>query len=133
MDHPFLRLVAASLRSERFNLVDLGCSGGLEEVWRLFGDRFAAIGFDASVSECRRLQTEETSKDVHYVPGFVGVPSDHPFASRGTPHTDNPFGRTSAAWALELRAERLAKASDREKMLHNQWGDTELADPSKPV
>jgi hypothetical protein len=82
MHDAFIRLVADSLKKERFALVDVGCSGGIEPIWRLFGERFAAIGFDASVSECRRLATEETSPNVHYVAGFVGLPADHPFARR---------------------------------------------------
>ena len=56
MRDAFLHLVASSLRQEKFTLVDVGCSGGIEPIWRIFGDRFAAIGFDASVAECRRLE-----------------------------------------------------------------------------
>src|SRR5471032_2725087 len=69
MHDAFIRLVAKSLKDERFALVDVGCSGGIEPIWRLFGERFAAIGFDASASECRRLAAEETSPNVHYVSG----------------------------------------------------------------
>ena len=136
MHDTFLRLVADTLRDEKFTLVDVGCSGGIEPVWRVFGRRFAAIGFDASISECRRLQADEASPDVHYVPGFVGISPDHPFARRtaGLPmHTDDIFERSSASWALELRAKRLAEASDREKMQHNLWNATELAAANEPV
>lgn len=136
MHDAFLRLIASRLRTEKFTLVDVGCSGGIETIWRIFGDRFVAVGFDASVSECRRLEAQETSPNVHYVPGFVGIPPDHPFAVRhaGKPvHIDDIFDRTSAAWALELRAERLAAATDQERMQHNLWKATELADPEKPV
>jgi methyltransferase FkbM-like protein len=136
MHDAFIRLVAKNLREERFALIDLGCSGGIEPIWRLFGDRFAAIGFDASASECRRLVAEETSANVHYISGFVGIAPDHPFArhAEGLPLFDNNFLlRTSAAWSLELRAKSLADASDREKMQHNVWMDTELADANKPV
>src|SRR5580698_9292496 len=133
MHDAFIRLVAKSLREERFALIDVGCSGGIEPIWRLFGDRFAAIGFDASASECRRLVAEETSPNVHYIPGFVGIAPDHPFAK----HADvlplySFLPRTSAAWSLELRAKSLSDASDREKMQHNAWMDTELADADKP-
>src|SRR6185312_8270234 len=66
-DTSFLKLAAERLKNERFTLVDVGCSGGLEPAWRVFGDRLRAIGFDASASECRRLAAEETNPDVHYV------------------------------------------------------------------
>jgi hypothetical protein len=136
MHDAFIRLVAKSLKEERFALVDVGCSGGIEPIWRLFDERFAAIGFDASASECRRLAAEETSPNVHYVSGFVGISPDHPFARHAEavpPYHDDIFQRTSAAWSLELRAKRLAAASDREKMQHNAWMDTELADANRPV
>jgi len=136
MHDSFIRLIAASLKDERFAVIDVGCSGGIEPIWRLFGDRFAAIGFDASVSECRRLAEQETHANVHYVAGFVGIPPDHPFALRAAhlPLYPGDFSpRTSAAWAGSLRAARTAIASDREKMHQNQWQRTELADRDKPV
>lgn len=136
MKDAFIRQVSASLKQENFALVDVGCSGGIEPIWRLFGDRFAAIGFDASASECRRLQAEETSPRVHYVSGFVGIPEDHPFVRRaaGKPRQEGDFmGRTSCMAVLEQRAKKLADASDREKMQHNLWSSTELADAAKPV
>ena len=136
MKDAFIGLIAASLKRENFTLVDVGCSGGIEPIWRLFGNRFAAIAFDASVSECRRLQDEETNSNVHYVAGFVGIPPTHPFAvaCAGKPDFSNElFIRSSAGRTRELRAEALKGASDRERMQHGLWHDTELADPNKPI
>ncbi len=136
MNTAFANLVAASLKTERFTLVDLGCSGGIEPVWRLFGDRFRAVGFDASVAECRRLAAAETNSNVRYVPGFIDIPPQHPFAkySEGKPSmAHNSFPRSSAAWALEMRAERLKSASLHEKLQHNAWDLTKLADRDKPI
>ena len=136
MKEQFIRLVAAALKAERFTLVDIGCSGGIERVWREYGDRLAGVGFDASVTECRRLAVEETNPNVHYVPGFVDIPPDHPFAQREPVwpgHIDCFYDDTSSAWTMELRAKRLATASLEEKLHHNRWRDTELADPAKPI
>ena len=136
-DTSFLKLAAESLKNERFTLVDVGCSGGLEPVWRVFGDRLRAIGFDASASECRRLAAEETNPDVHYVAGFVDIPPDHPFTKRDGlvwgGHAGGFYEETSSRWTMELRAARLNSASDQEKLTHNQWQSTELADPKKPL
>lgn len=132
----FLQLAASALNVERFSLVDIGCSGGLDPEWRAFGDRFAAVGFDASVDECHRLAMQETNANVHYVPGFVDIPSDHPFALRagvwaGTPGS---FYYDTSCWAtLQIRAGGLATASLEEKLSHNRWEETELADPAKPI
>lgn len=136
MNTAFASLVAASLKSERFTLVDVGCSGGLEPVWRLFGERFRAVGFDASAAECRRLQDAEKHPDVHYIAGFTDIPPDHPFArySEGKPtQSRNPFGRTSAARMLAIRSEQLKQATHEERIQHNAWNMTELADPKRQL
>jgi hypothetical protein len=136
MSTPFAEMIAASLQRERFTLVDVGCSGGLESAWRVFGDRLRALGFDASISECQRLIEAETNPDIEYLAGFVDVPPDHAFAGQikdGPDFSGNPFSRLSVAWALELRAEKLKVASADEKRTHNVWAMTELADPAKRV
>lgn len=136
MHDAFLRLVASNLKDERFALLDVGCSGGLESEWRAFGERFAAIAFDASISECKRLQADEPLANVHYVPAFVGIPPDHPFAQRaaGKPvFVNNFFERTSARWKLDMKTSGLGEASDEEKMRLNLWQRTDLADAETPV
>ena len=133
----FIWLVAAALKAERFRVVDIGCSGGFDPIWREFGDRLTGVGFDASVSECRRLAAQETNPSVRYVPGFVDIPPDHPFALRDGPEwagTPGSFyNETSSWWTIGMRAEHLATASLDEKLHHNQWQATELADPKKPI
>src|SRR5262249_57193948 len=82
MREQFIRSAAAALKAERFTLVDIGCSGGIDQLWRQFGDRLAGVGFDASASECRRLAAEETNPNVHYVAGLLDNSPGHPFAQR---------------------------------------------------
>src|SRR5436190_10185036 len=112
MGTPFLSLVAASLRQERFTLVDVGCAGGLEPLWRGFGNRLRAVGFDAIVDEVERLKREETAPDIHYIAGFTDLRADHPAAATfaGKPQvTRNPWQRLSSAWAAELRKDLLER------------------------
>lgn len=141
MKNAFAALVATSLKHERFTLVDVGCSGGIDPAWRLFGDRLRAVGFDASVAECDRLTAEETNPDIRYIAAFVDIAPDHPFAQRSDVareraqnfESQRVFARSSAAWAIELQSTRLEAASLHEKLQHNAWHLTELADPAKPV
>ena len=136
MNTAFAGLVAACLKIERFTVVDIGCAGGIDPVWRLFGDRLRAVAFDASIGECRRLAAEEKNPDVHYIAGITNVAPTHPFAVRsaGKPSlTRNPWARLSVNRAIELRTDRLKKASLGEQLENNAWTMTELADPSKPV
>jgi hypothetical protein len=78
-DTAFARFIAAHLRDDDFTLIDVGCSGGLMSVWRAFGDRLRAVGFDADPDECARLAAAEQSSKIRYVTGIVGSPPDHPF------------------------------------------------------
>jgi hypothetical protein len=136
MSTAFASFVAGSLRQERFTFVDIGCSGGIDPAWRVFGDRLRAVAFDASVDECERLTAAEDHPDVRYIAGFVGLPVDHPFAryTAGKPrHVRNFFARSSAARMGELQQERLKSASLEEKIHHNAWAMTKLADPNKMV
>lgn len=135
MSTAFAAFVAGSLRTERFTFVDIGCSGGIDPVWRIFGNRLRAVAFDASVDECDRLSRQETHPDVTYVAGFVGLPRDHPSrqAKGRAPITQNPFFRFGAGRMLQLHQERLRAASLEEKLQHNAWHMTRLADPDTPV
>ncbi|TAJ89335.1 FkbM family methyltransferase [Reyranella sp.] len=136
MSTAFAAYVGDSLKSELFTLIDVGCSGGIDPAWRVFGPRLRAIAFDASLDECERLTREETHANIKYIGGFVGLSPDHLFARRiaGKPlYPYNPIFRTSAWRTLQLRKARLEAASLEEKLRHNFWTLTRLADPNKPV
>ena len=136
MSTAFASFVAGSLRLERFTFVDVGCSGGIDPAWRVFGERLRAVAFDASVDECERLSRQEAHPDIKYIAGFVGLPLDHPFRLQikgRKPISQNPFFRLGAGRMLQINQERLKTASLEEKLLHNVWHMTQLADPAAPV
>ena len=75
----FPAFIGQRLATERFRLLDVGCSGGIDPVWRAFEPRLQALGIDASESECRRLALHERNPEVSYVAAFVsrsGKPVD---------------------------------------------------------
>ena len=136
MTTEFAKLVADSLTHEHFTLVDVGCSGGIDPKWRTFGDRLQAIGIDASASECRRLVAAELHPHIHYRPAFVRMLPDHPAYSdfAGKPFsTRDPFKRSSAYRTVQLLSEQIKKGTSEEKLLFNEWGQTELANEAEPI
>src|SRR5262249_10367680 len=100
----FTRLVAKRnwLLEHPFSLLDVGCAGGIDLLWRHFEPAFKAIAFDPQISEIEKLASIETNPSVQYVAAFVGLPDDHSFhqerALRNTQRDNyfNPFGRSSA-------------------------------------
>lgn len=50
---------ADNLGDSCFTLLDVGCSAGIDPVWRLFGVRLRAFGFDTNLDEIARLTAAE--------------------------------------------------------------------------
>jgi len=136
MSTAFAAYIAGSLRTQDFSCIDIGCSGGIDPAWRIFGDRLRVLAFDASVDECERLAREEANGRIEYIGGFVGLHEEHPLSiasARTGMHLRNSFPRTSAAHGLRLQAECLAQAPLGEKLRNNAWTLTRLGDPSAPI
>src|SRR5476649_1079294 len=140
MTQAFVSFVAEGLGKDagdaRFSLLDIGCSGGIDPTFRHFGKRLRALAIDASVAECERLQKAETNSGVEYVAGFV---SDSPTAKidlengQASPLIFKIRDRLSFMRTNELREARLGKAEIEDKLRHNQWEQTQLADHTKPL
>jgi hypothetical protein len=133
---PFARLVAEGLGDDFFTLLDVGCSGGLQPAWRVFGRRLRAFGFDPNLREIERLRASESLPGVRYEAAFVGLPEGHPDAERARANAfwdRNPWARLSTARTLALRASFLAEVDPTEKTRLNLWSEVPLADPDRPV
>lgn len=95
--------------SQPFALLDVGCSGGIASLWRIFDPSFIALGVDPVVGECERLNAKEVNTNVRYRPAFVGLPDEHQFVKkRGgiEPWGGNPWNRLSAPLAIDILKSR---------------------------
>lgn len=139
-DCTLLRRIAAALREEPFTIIDVGCSGGIDDVWRGFGDRLRAFGFDPNIEECKRLAAQESNPGVKYIPAFVGLDPKHPFAQKkvGKSHWgNNPWDRLAFARTVRNRQKEVENLppEDRSDKLTtiNVWNTARSADSSHPV
>ena len=129
----FARNVIPRIASS-FTLVDIGCAGGIDGNWRLFGKRLRAFGFDPNLAEVERLRQSETLPDVTYWAGFVSPTPTDPFVIRKGTAPDasrNPWKRLAAAASLERRA--TTAMSNAEKTAINLWAETDLAEPAAAI
>ncbi len=136
MNDSFVKLIANGLGAARFSLLDVGCSGGIDQRWRAFGPRLRAIGIDASEAECHRLRTLERHPNVEYVAAFVAGSADSRIdLTRGqaSPLIMKVRDRLSFMRTCEIREARLSQAAIEEKLSHNAWEMTQLADHTKPL
>jgi FkbM family methyltransferase len=87
-------------------VLDVGCSGGIEDRWTIFGNRLRAVGFDPLVSEIERLARNNTHDGVTYEAAFVTCGNyDQLFPpelrnDRIASRNNDPFSRVSAAAAM---------------------------------
>jgi len=130
----FVTLIADGLGSGRFSLLDIGCSGGIDARWRGFGSHLRALGIDASEGECARLRLTENNPEVEYVAAFASDSPDSKIeVKQASPLIFKIRERLSFMRTNELREARLGKAATEEKLRHNAWEMTELADHTRPV
>ena len=131
---PLLTYVAGIAPQSEFTLVDIGCSGGIDSIWRRFGPRLRAIAIDPNLAEIDRLKRAETHPGIRYIAGFAGLPPDHPFLKQKQGRSDwgrNPWDRLSTAKSLASMAS--GRLSNAEKTAANLWPEMELADSSQVI
>jgi len=125
-DVPFIRHLVGTgaFQNEPLTLLDIGCAGGIDEVWREFEPALVAHAVDPMPREVARLQAEEQNPNIHYHCAFLQLPPTHPFSRlRG----DKPFRhdctwlRGSTFWGSRLQAERNPEPTNEEILRSNRW------------
>lgn len=130
------RYIASQAADVPFTVIDVGCSGGIDPAWRLFGNRLRAYGFDPNINECTRLSAGEVLPDVHYVAAFVGLPKGHPVAHRrgGKPYVQRThWSRLAIARSTAIRNTLEPPTTPEEFTARNLWQQSALADPDNPI
>jgi FkbM family methyltransferase len=125
---PVTRYISERLRSP-FVFFDIGCSGGINRIWRAFDDRLQAHAFDPNVEEIEKLRQSETHKGIDYQEAFVGVPEHHPLAGRIAKRDfvrNSPWSRLSAAVSFNRRLKEMEKLNHRELTDMNAWARMKL-------
>jgi FkbM family methyltransferase len=128
---PLVEYIAEITAPGAFMLVDIGCSGGIDRVWRKLGRRLRAIGIDPDVQEIGRLRAAERNPAIEYVNAFAGLQQDHPFARKKGSNPDfgrSPLSHLSTWKFLELTAARQRELTSAEKTAENLWPTLPLAE-----
>lgn len=94
----------------RFNVLDVGASGGIDPFWRQFEPHLKAVGFDPLVSEVERLNRVETNPDVSYAAAWIGNGA-RPLPESVVPEDPRNGSGPGHAFALlsSVRASEVAK------------------------
>ena len=119
-------------RDDPLTLIDVGCSGGIAEAWRIFGADLRAYAIDPMVDVVDRLRQAETLPGVKYFEAFIGLPPDHPVVvARGEqgPWWERfPGNHLSGPVASEALNRNAVDDDDRRAL--NRWSATRLTDPA---
>ena len=128
---PLLDYIATISAPGAFQLVDIGCSGGIDRRWRRMGRRLRALGIDPDVEEIARLKAQEKHPAVSYLNAFAGIGADHPFAvlRQGKPEfARDPNPRMSTVQYVERMKRKDKTVTGKEKRSSNLWQSAQLAD-----
>jgi Methyltransferase FkbM domain len=124
----FASAVARSLSKEPFVLLDIGCSGGINPMWRIFGDRLLALGVDPNLEEVERLKAREKSNRIEYIGAFIGKSGEDPSLLTSVPRSRSLLAdRFSYIRTQEIRAKQIEALSSEEKTRLNKWRERPLA------
>lgn len=106
-----------------FSLLDVGCSGGIDPVWRRFGTSLIAIGVDPLISECKRLQEQESNSNIRYIPGLIVSKTNKLYNQT----YGNPYGRLSGQFFKTIaKKQQTVEKCDQLSILNN-WQDMQLS------
>jgi len=127
---PVISYISTSLPDSEFTLVDVGCAGGIDPIWRSFGTRLRALAIDGNVAEIERLQRDETHPGIRYLAALAVLPDDHPFAKRKDGRgywARSPWDRLSVVRSTELMKSDGPRSTE-EMVAANQWSEMKQAD-----
>src|SRR4030095_13429151 len=127
---PVVGYLCKTLRDSEFMLVDIGCSGGIDSIWRSFGPRLRALAIDPNIAEIERLKGAETHPGIRYLAALAALPTSHPFARQkeGRGHwSRSPWERLSVAKSLEI-IRSAGQMSAAEMTAANFWAAMKLAE-----
>jgi hypothetical protein len=114
-----------------FNLVDIGCSGGIDPLFLQLGKKLKALGIDASVDEIAKLKTDNSMINVIYKDYLVSLPSEHPFYNQILGEqvfiSNNPWQRLAVTKSCEIRRNKKLYTNHNAKMTDNLWQETTLS------
>ena len=129
---PVIAYLSSRLPDSPFMLVDIGCSGGIDEVWQSFGARLRALALDGNVVEIERLQRTESRDGVRYLTALASLPADHRFARKRNGRSfcgRSPWDRLSTARSIDLM-KKDGPRSPQTMTAANDWADLTQADAS---
>ncbi len=126
---PLIDVVTDKMEGQAFTVVDVGCSGGIDAIWKTFGPRLRVIGFDPNLNDIKRLNAAETHKGVKYIDAFAVLPEGHSFGDKKQGQQDlnrNPWSRLSAPQTVEILNKQNPEMSEGEKTKINCWSEVQL-------
>ena len=74
-----------ALAHSKFTVLDVGASGGLEQIWRQYGALLHAHCFDPLVTEVDRLNAIEPSPNVRYHAAWITIADEEILAGKKAP------------------------------------------------
>lgn len=111
---------AKNFIEEPFTMIDVGCSGGIDEILKNFGDKIVYYGFDPNVEEIKLLKEKNTNPNINYIEAFVYCGEASTGDSNSFSYRTKKF-EESSAWEGRKIVEDEVKSNHRDAVNNNLW------------
>ena len=121
-------------KNSPFSLIDVGCSGGISNIWNIYEPYLKAYGIDPVIAECENLNRNKTSENINYYPALIGLEDEHKdyqSVKDATSKMPNPWNDLSVKLALDILD---SKIKDQNKLsILNNWHEQKLISDDKKI
>lgn len=111
---------------EPFVMLDIGCSGGIDEILKNFKDKIVYYGFDPNVAEIKRLNKDNENPNIYYVEAFVDCKVPEGDVDSKKAELSSFFHTNSAVEGARIIKEKI-QSSHKDMVDNNLWEELDLS------
>jgi FkbM family methyltransferase len=112
---------AKNFITEPLSVLDIGCSGGIDEILKNFGDKILYHGFDPNVEEISRLKQNNQNPNINYIEAFIDCGSKEEEAFK----LNNCFTKLSAFEGCKIIKQK--ETNHQNLVQNNLWTEMKLS------
>lgn len=117
---------AKGFLKDPFVMIDVGCSGGIDEILKNFGDKITYYGFDSNIDEVKKLNSANKTVNIKYIEALIDFGNEKDDnGAKG----ENYFAFSSAAAGSEIKYKKV-KDSHELMQQNNLWTKMDVS-PNK--
>jgi len=117
--------------TEPLTIIDIGCSGGIDEILKNFGDKIIYYGFDPNIKEIERLKANNKNPNISYIESYIDCRSEDIKNNSPASVLSNDFKNLSAAEGAKIISK--SNADHKSMVENNLWNEMQLTSKNTKI